>query len=153
MPDLNPDDKLFSASTNKTVSTTELTFMLLKNPSGSGKFFTIKQFIANNIHTIADSFVRFRIYSDPTLSADGTALSEPTLDVGSGKTATGTAFLTPTVSANGTLLFDISASQGRGTPFDFPDGFQLQENHNLLITIISDGANRVGAATLVWEEN
>ncbi len=153
MADLSETDKLFSVSTNKTVSTTELTFLLFRNPSGSGKTCKIKGFLFANVHTIADSFVRYRVYNAPTVTSDGTALTENPLDIGSGVVASGTAFLTPSVSANGTLILDFSAQQGRTFPTWFPDGFQLRANQQILITIVSDGASRVAAGSLIWEED
>lgn len=153
MADLNQEDKVFAASTNKTgIGTTELPVLFIKNPSGSGITANLRGIVVGNTHTVS-SWVRFRVYSNPTTSADGTAVTRATMDIGSGKTATCTAFNTPTVSANGSLLLDVMAAYGSGASLVFPPGCGIRANNTLLVTAVSDGAGRPASVSLFWDED
>ena len=156
MSDISQDDKLFTAGGSVTgIGTTEVRTFLLKNPSGSGVRATIKQVGVSNLHTVS-SFIQYRFYVNPTITSDGTALTENTLDIGSGKTAGCQAFLSPTISANGTQIMQVIVPSGitGGSLFVyFPPGFQLRENNNLLITATADGASRIASHGIFWEED
>lgn len=153
MADLNPSNNVLSATYAKTgVGTTELPAVFIKNPSGSGKTANLISITIANVHTVS-SWIRVRVYANPTTSADGTAINRSTLDVGSGKTATCTAFQTPTVSVNGTRLFDFAVMWGTSFTYFFPPGTNLQANNTILCTAVADGSSRIAAITLVWDED
>lgn len=156
MADIRADDKLFGAAAQRTgIGTSELNVMLFRNPSGSGKTVKLKRLIYNNSHTVSSN-LRIRVYVDPTVSSDGTGVTEVALDIGSGNTPGAEVFSSPTTSANGTQVLDLmttggaSASDGK---FEFSEGSQLRANHSLLITAISDGTGRIANISLVWEED
>lgn len=156
MADISNDDNLFAAAGERTtIGTTELNVVLFRNPSGSGKNATLKMMTYDNTATVS-SLLRFRVYVNATVTVAGTGVSEVSLDVGSGKTAAAECFTSPTTSANGTLIFDLSTPGGVSTQDNkiyFPEGFQLRENNNILITATADGTNRIAHVSLVWEEN
>lgn len=146
---------VFSAVGERTgVGATEVPVMILKNPSGSGKVISINQILLVNRHTVSSNVV-FRCYTSPTITANGTAITIPTLDVGSGKTTVAQAFRSPTISANGTLAFTTVASGGANanpTAMQFAGVFTLQANTDILITAIADGTSRIPVVTMIWEE-
>lgn len=156
MADIRADDKLFGAAAQRTgIGTSELNVLLFRNPSGSGKTVKLKRLIYNNSHTVS-SQLRIRVYVDATVTSAGTGVTEVALDIGSGNTPGAEVFSSPTTSANGTQILDLltlggaSAQDGK---FEFSEGCQLRENHNLLVTAISDGTNRVANISIVWEED
>lgn len=156
MADIRADDKLYAVCGSRTaIGTTELPVVLFRNPSGSTRTIKIKRIIGNNSHTVT-SGIRFRVYVNPTVSVNGTALTGVALDVGSGNSPSADAFRSPTVSANGSQIADITApSFLSGTSVDLiaVDGIQLRANNTLLITAVADGTSRVANITIWWEED
>lgn len=156
MADIRADDRLFAAFGQRTaIGTSELNVMLIRNPSGSSRTVTLKKLVYNNSHTVS-SYLRVRIYIAPTVTSTGTGVSEVALDVGSGNTASAEIYTSPTTSANGTQILDLltlGGSSGQDRAIDFPDGFQLRANTNVLITAISDGTGRIANVSVIWEES
>lgn len=146
---------VFSAVGERTgVGTSEVPVILLKNPSGSGKVLSIDQILLINRHTVS-SLVIFRCYSSPTITANGTAVSIPTLDIGSGNTTVAEAYQSPTISANGTLMMTTTASGGANAnpnAMRFEGTLTLQPNTSILITAIADGTSRIPVVTMIWTE-
>lgn len=154
MADIREDDNLFGVATSlSAVGATQLPFFLIKNPSGSGVTVKLRKLIYSNSHTVAGSWIRFRVYMNPTITSDGTALSEIALDVGSGKTASATTFLSPTISANGSLVLDLMCLAGQQSELDASDGVQLRANNSMLVTVVADGTSRIANLSCVWEED
>lgn len=155
MADTRYDDRLFGAYGQRTaIGTTELNVMLIRNPSGSTRTVNIKKLIYNNSHTVS-SQLRIRVYVAPTVTGTGTGVTEVALDVGSGNTASAEIYTSPTTSANGTQILDLMTLGGAAAQdkaIDFPDGFQLRPNSDLLITAVSDGTGRIANVSIVWEE-
>lgn len=143
----------FSTSAVKTtIGTTELNFLFLKNPNASGKTLVLRKLDFGNIHTVDGSWVRVRVYSNPTSSADGSANTRSTLSVGSGNSATVTAFTTPTTSANGALLLDLVVYSGQSCVYDFQNRWSVAANNTVLTTVIADSTGRSCNMTIEWEE-
>lgn len=143
----------FSASMTKTgIGVTELNALYLKNPIASGKTLLIRSFTVGNIHTVDGSWIRLRVYSNPTSSANGAAVTVGALAVGAGSVAVATPFNTPTTSANGALLYDAVVYSGNSQVFQANGLLSLAANNNLLITVVADAAGRSSDMTLVWEE-
>lgn len=156
MADIRDDDRLFAAAVERTtIGTSELNVMLFRNPSGSGRVVKPRIMTYDNTATVS-SLLRFRVYVDATVTVDGTGASEIGLDIGGSDTAGAEVFSSPTTSALGTLILDLSTAGGVQTQdnkIEFPRGFQLRENHNLLITAIADGTNRIAHVSMIWEED
>lgn len=153
MADIREDNSLFSARCRVAgIGTTEIDTFLFK-VGGSG-FATIKQIHFSNQHTVT-SFVRFRMYLNPTITLDGTSETVTPLDVGNGDSSGITVFSSPTIAARGNTFFDVivpSGIAGSTLPIVFPPGFNLRASQNLLITAIGDAASRVASINIVWEE-
>lgn len=153
MADIREDNKMFAVTRSTTaIGTTELMVLLLKVPNTSGFFAQLRNIVITNTHTVANSWVRVRMYIAPTITSDGTALTEVPLDFGGGDTADLTAFGTPTISANGTQFFDMTVIAGQSQTFYFPPGVNLRANQNVLITAVADSTSRVSQITVQWEE-
>jgi hypothetical protein len=144
---------MFSLSSIKaSVGITELPFILFKNPIASGKVILFYQIAISSSHVQSGSWVRFKFYSNPTTSANGSSISIGTVNFGSGSTSVALAYNTPTVSANGSLWNDISVLSGTSFLFTFPLGSKLQANQTTLITVVSDSVGREATASLIWDE-
>jgi hypothetical protein len=156
MADIRADDRLYAVcGSRSSIGTTELPVVYFRNPSGSSRTVKIRQIIANNSHTVS-SGIRFRVYVNPTVSANGTALTEVALDIGSGNTPSADAFSSPTVSANGSQIADLSAAAfltSTSVNLVPSDGLQLRANNTILITAVADGSSRVANITIWWEED
>jgi hypothetical protein len=145
---------LYTTSFSKTaIGVTELMALLLKNPNASGKTVTLETITVTNSHTVAGSWIRWRVYASPTISANGTANSVFTFAIGSGNTSVVTAFSTPTITANGSLLYDCTIVAGGSFTYTFPIGGTIAANNNLLVTAVADSTSRVGQVTVVWTES
>lgn len=156
MADIRADDRLYAVCGSRTaIGTTELPVVYFRNPSGSSRTVKIVKILANNSHTVS-SGVRFRVYINPTVSANGTALTEVALDVGSGNSPSADAFSSPTVSANGNQIADITAPAfmiGPSIELVPANGLQLRANNTLLITAVADGSSRIANISVWWEED
>lgn len=143
----------FSASMVKTaIGLTELNTIYLKNPNASGKTLNLKKFVFGNIHTVDGSWVRLRVYSSPTSSANGTAITVGSLAIGSGSSAVATPFNTPTTSANGNLLLDVVTYSGQTETYLCDNRWSIAANNTLLMTVIADAAGRSSNINIFWEE-
>jgi len=133
------------------IGTTEIPLALFRNPSGSGKTVKLIRITFTNLTTV-NGFVRIRAYASPTITSDGTALSELCTKFG-GAAGASEAFSSPTLSANGTRLsqWNIPAfSNALIIPLD--QFFILPETSVIAITGQADGTNRTIGASLIWAE-
>lgn len=143
----------FSATMIKTaIGTTELNALFLKNPAASGKTLIIKQIMTTDNHTVANSWVRWRVYSNPTTSANGAAVTAGKMQVGLATNAVATPFNTPTSSALGQQLLDDTSIAGQTTIQYFDREFTVAANNTLLVTATGDAAGRSGTVTIIWTE-
>lgn len=154
----NDDSNLADAgkvfSTNFEVSsigTTEIPVALFRNPSGSGKVIKLIRLTLSNLHTVS-SFIRVRAYVAPTVTADGTALTEGCTRIG-GSAGVAEAFSSPTVSANGTRIAQwVVPAFAAALIIPLDHLFILDPNTSLLITGQADGTSRVCGGSLIWSE-
>ncbi len=108
-------------------------FLLLKNPAGSGKTVRIERIIFGSDENQANKSTFFRIYRDPTITGNGTALGINNLKKGSAVGVV-TAFKIPTISARGTLM-SAGSYQAPRISEDTELAVMLQPGENMLITI------------------
>lgn len=133
------------------IGTTEIPVALFRNPSGSGKLMKLIRFTFSNVHTVT-SWIRVRAYVAPTVTSDGTALTEGCSHIGQAGGSAET-FSSPTVSANGTRL-----SQWLAPSFSVPTQIPLDylvlldANTTILLTAQADGTNRVLTGSVIWAE-
>jgi hypothetical protein len=127
----------------------------IKNPSASGKTLVLQQIeITSNTTSGGTSaaIVLWKLFANPTSSANGTVATINTTSVGSGAVSAMTVFTTPTVSANGTLLYASTATAGVPTEQKDMSIFRLAANNNLLITLDSGVNNAIVNVTVLWSE-
>lgn len=125
---------------------------LLKNPNGSGKTFYIYKVIANlNVVNVG---VKFSVYANPTITGNGTSVTPVNRSIGGGFGASAsTAFKSSTVSAPGTLVYNVNNGQNCPPVNLFTDcGIILAANNNLLFTADPASNNREVDFTIVWVE-
>jgi len=155
---VNEDSNLAEAgkvfTTNFEVSsigTTEIPVALFRNPSGSGKTVQLIRFSFSNFHTVT-SFIRVRAYVAPTVTSDGTGLTEGCTRIG-GAAGVAVAFSSPTVSANGTRIAQwLTPSFATPVFVNLDYLFILDPNTQILITAQADGTSRILAGSLIWTE-
>jgi hypothetical protein len=143
----------YIATTNVlTIATSvEQPFLLLKNPSGSGKNMRLEKII---FQSDANSKNVFRIYRNPTITANGTALTINNLRF-SGSASIGTVYKISTTTSFGTLITPIimlGSPAGSNTILDLDLGQFIEQNENLLITIDPSANGLSFAVTVYWVE-
>lgn len=129
--------KLYFVNTgfNSIATPTETVYFLIKNPSGSGKVVTLEQLIVTVDENIGATY-RVRIYLDPTITTNGTSLTPVNARQVGTVAVSSTTFRSPTISANGTLVFVTNTTIGNNLIDS--GSILLDENHNYLITIQTD---------------
>lgn len=122
--------------------TSETPVALIKNPSGSGK----SLFLFNRVVVTNNNPVLARYYLNPTVNVLGSTSASTNLRTGANTTSVSLCYLGMTITANGTLLETLPASQ-YGIRADVL--LIIDPGSNLLITAQQAGAG----TTLVVPEN
>jgi hypothetical protein len=140
-----------SGSFSATTAGTDNPIFLIKNPSGSGKIFYLYRILVGS--ATVNVQMDIRIFSNPTITSNGTSETPRNNLIGSSVTSAFTAFSLPTISANGTRLADLNVGQNNNS-LDFLGDFslQVQANNNILIAANPSSNNRSVLLTLVWAE-
>lgn len=146
--------QMFQTSTNSQAltGTTETAFFYFQNPNGSGK--TAKIYNIEFGPTLGNNYVTYRIYLNPTVTANGTGLTETgNRQTNQASTVVNT-FLIPTVSSNGTLLKTIVNSGLSGSTREvlYNFGFWIEANNSLLITRTLSANATIGGVNIMWAE-
>lgn len=128
----------------------ENNFLLLKNPAGSGKTVRIARIVFGSDENQANKSTFFRIYRDPIITADGTALAINNLKKG-GLAGVMTAFKIPTISNKGTLM-SAGSYQAPRISEDTELAVMLQPGENMLITIDPTAPNFDHQITVYFSE-
>lgn len=149
---LAAESKVFTMNWEvSSIGTTEIPVVLFRNPVSSGKTVKLIRLVFSNAHTVT-SFIRLRGYVAPTVTSDGTALTEGCTFLG-GAAGVATGFTSPTVSANGARLAQWTAAAfDQPTQINLDLYFILPENTTILLTAQADGTNRVLVGSLIWAE-
>ncbi len=140
----------FNVSTGQVTlaATTETPLLYIAN--GSTNSASIGSFLRKFVNTTSGHTTYFKHYFNPTVSANGTALSIVNLRNGNGvPTSTMNAYLEPTVSSNGSLLSNIEAGNTQVVsemPLIIDPGFSL------LITATTQAISDVVICELSWFE-
>lgn len=130
---------------------TETDMLYLVNPVGSGKKLRC-YFIAFGFNgTSTDKSTLFRLYRNPTVTVNGTALTVKKLKT-SGNTPVILAYSAPTVTVRGTLCslgnFDFT-----GTKFDLNLGIYIEAGESALITLTPQVPNKEHFIVPFWLED
>jgi hypothetical protein len=127
--------------------------LLLKNPIGSGKRIRITRL--NVGLTIANVSGIWRVFANPTVSANGTAISPVNLNVGgaSNPATISQTFTTPTITANGASLFRYESGQNMNSTEVIGDAlFVINPGNVMLLTGDPLSNNRNTVITVYWTE-
>lgn len=140
------------ASEVSTGSTTEIPYILIINPNASGKTIRLSKALFG-IPTAVNNAITYRIYIDPTVTANGSSITPVGARQVGQVSPVGTVFSLPTVSSNGTKFFTARTDNaGSSDVYDFEFGKILDQNHKLLITV-QQGANAAsGLISLLYSE-
>lgn len=141
--------KAYVVTTNAVIvaGTSEVAFLLLKNPNASGKTIRIDKILLG-LENIA-SISTCRIYRDPTITTNGTALTPVNLLKG-GAASIMTAFRSPAISANGTLMITDPVSGVSDHDQDL--GLLISPNENMLLTLDPTTTNIPHMITVYYME-
>lgn len=145
--------QMFTAgvTVNAASSTTDNGLVYFRNPAGSGKeIFIVKILIGSEIANV--TFV-YKIFKNPTISANGTAIATHQANIG--LTSTPVALLTslPTVTSATQIIAAVGAGQNTpAAPLGAEFNIALQPNNSILITGNPASNNRAVSMTIVWIE-
>jgi hypothetical protein len=127
----------------------EKDIFLLKNPVSSGVRVELKEFIVATPKVSGGTYVRF--YRGPTVTADGTALTERNKKSDS-ITGQAQTFQLPTISARGNLL-GVYGAGGAGELAHFEDyELVIGEGEFMLLTLEQPSSNSSYSVNVVWAE-
>jgi hypothetical protein len=127
--------------------------LLLKNPVESGKRIRVTRI--NVGLTVANVSGIWRVFVNPTTTANGTAITPANLNVGnvSNPATIAQTFTTPTVTANGTSLFRYESGQNMNSTEIIGDAlFVLNPGNTMLLTGDPLSNNRNTVITIYWTE-
>lgn len=143
----------FVATTNNitVANANETVFMLIKNPSNSGKTARLHRLTIGSDENQANKMAFYRVYRDPTITNNGTALNINNLKKGAGGSVL-TAFKLPTISANGTLLAVGNAGAVVQSTDQMDLGNLISLGENILITVDATAGGFDFFVTVYWEE-
>ena len=139
-----------SGSFNAATNGTDNPIILLKNPNASGKTMRLRKLMVGC--TVANVIMEIKIFYAPTITANGTAQTPRNNLIGSGTASVASAFSLPTLSSNGTQIFDYSFGQNTA-PAEINLLLDVQANQNVVITASPASNNRAVQITAIWAEN
>jgi len=147
-------EKAFVVTTNLiTIPTNaETPFLLIKNPTGSGKILRIFEITVGLLFNNQNGI--FRIYKNPTIISDGLSLSISNNRIYSGSISSNMqAFSLPTTSLNGTMLSGFPIQQNSSMQrLPVLATLILNEQNNILITIDNAANNMPSIINTNWLE-
>jgi hypothetical protein len=138
------EGKGFIVTTNfiSITGTAENNFLLLRNPSGSGKLVRIHAIIVGMVATVTGDSGRIKFYRDQTVTANGTALTVRPMKKTGNNAVNLLANTAPTTSSLGTLLFTRAITQAWMDTMHTHESVYIQAGENMLITIQPANTNK-----------
>lgn len=156
---LADSDKIFQISETITITGggTENNFLLIRNPSGSGKRIKIIDITIGFTNTVSVLAI-FKLYASPTITANGTAITIKPGRIGSGVPSSAmNAYSTPTISARGSQYLAFTVAGGPNIPasyhLDVDQSILIDSTYDVLLTGTPDGTNRNVLITIRWVES
>lgn len=147
------NDKSFSvsASINQTSGGADNPLILIRNPVGSGKRMYIRT-LSYGI-PVANVFGTMKLFANPTITANGAALTIANGQLGSAVASSMLATSLPTIAADGTQLRSTTYGQNSDAIIvDINGRIVVPPGNNLLITGNPASNNRIAALSLTWIE-
>ncbi len=129
----------------------ELPIMLIRNPGGSGSTLYIHTLGTNN--EVKSQTAKINIYKLPTVTATGTPETVENQLVGSATASVMSAFSSPTISANGSLLYSFATGANQNDlRRNFEFGAALPPGFDYLITGTGSNNNTLVDISFEWAE-
>jgi len=147
------DNKVFGVaiSLNQVSAGSANPLLLIKNPSGSGK--TLYVYLIAFGVAVTNVSSKFFIFSNPTVTTDGTSQTPSNQKIGSSTTSAIEVYSLPTISANGNRIRSYQVGQNNNSIESIADfSIHLPANNTLLITGDPSSNNREAVITAVWAE-
>lgn len=136
-------------------NTAETRLVYLVNSSVNAKLLYLSNILLS-VDVSSANWCNFQIYYNPTVTANGTALTISNLRAGSATTSVMTAFSGPTVTANGTRVFffpyNNSNQSGAVVPYSCNPYIIVPPGNSLLITGTAKANNTPIIVDLNWFE-
>lgn len=145
------DGRAFVLSTTdlQNPSSAEVSKILLRNPIGSGK--RMKVFKIEEMTTTSTGNVSFRYYRGSTVTSDGTPMAKVNL-LSSGLLSVMEAFISPTVSVNGTHIYRTIIGVANTLTRQGEWLFILNEGDEIVINIRTNTAATFYNYNMWWVE-
>jgi len=145
------DGLVFTGYVEQEADGTEETLMLLRNPGGSGKVIILHNIYAALRDDGSDP-MSLKFYKTPTITATGTSVTLVNTHIGSAVSAASLMYSEPTVSANGTQILEMSFARDNTNPPPISGRIQIDAGNDLLITMEGAGTDRDWGITLMISE-
>lgn len=148
------NNNLYSAGFTKvmTSSATDNPLMLIRNPIGSGKDIFIQAINAGI--SVTNVFAVFKVWSTPTVTANGTAITTTSNYINNGASASvGLINSGPTVSSNGTLMKSLVCGQNNNSIiFGNEYTIGIKPGGSILVTGTPSSNNRAAELSITYAE-
>jgi hypothetical protein len=115
--------------------------------AGAGKVTRITKLIL-----VADNARRFRLLRDPTVTTNGTAQTGQNRRFGKGQSPVSILYVSPTLSADGSLLTDFWTQSNVPVILDMADSPWTLDPGKVLNIVTSGGATQNASVTVEWDE-
>ncbi len=146
-------NKGYAVSYNSTIAGKDLTpYLLLSNPASSGYNLIVKS-VGMSINAPA-TISSFYLYKNPTVTANGTSLTEVNLHTLS-TTGVGVAYGAPTTSANGSLVagYTLGSSGASNFRLDTELGIYIDEGGYFMVAVDPEANNTTYNVNIWWAED
>lgn len=147
------EGKVFSISTTQNMDSagTDNPLVYIKNPSASGKVLYLYRVVLGL--KVENNYGLFKIFKNPTVTADGTSLTKTNRNIGDSNTSSMEAYYLPTVTSNGTeILSYINAANANSVEILKDFSIFVQAGNSVLITGDPKSNGRPAVITAVWAE-
>lgn len=145
--------KVFCTTTNDITSGTggaESAQLYISNPINSTRAMKIYGItFGTNVSTNNNIF---RLYKSPTVSANGTKLTNVNLNFSSAVVSAVDIYKTPTVTNNGTLFMNVIAGPVSTNSFEFKEKIWLKAGDKMLINVRPNAGSVTYSLNVFWIE-
>jgi len=141
---------LYSApQTNFGTGGTELSFVYLVNPAGSGKTLKLRNMVEGVVST--NKPTTFRLYTNPIVTANGTSQTPVNKRIGDANTSIVQLFTSPTVTSFGTQV-SISVVVAGVFTVEEANTLQILPGNSILFSVLPTTNNTECTVSLDWAE-
>ena len=141
---------VFTSNSISVSGNTEVDFILLTNPNGSGKTVKVFHLFMSMLAGTTSDYGIFRSYRNPTITSNGTATAVNNI-TSTGSSSIVNAYLAPTISNRGTLLSSYPVIDSQ-ISIDMEFLLFIPPNESKLITAQPSQTNKLHTVTMRWLE-